>query len=243
MSTSTRLLLLLPAWASAALLQTPACPGTAASNPRAAVRCGASLDPAEYDPEKGGLSTLTTERPEGSHGTGYRFMPLSSMSKEPAPALVCIAGAYPGLTADQLLAPQALPFAPAGRWNYHVLRGDVCSTGFVALPGSSLLDSHPNTVAVVCDSYSLGLEFADGQQHEVLALIDRSDIAALDASQHDDQTFYAFADEAGAVQIRWLATVPAGWRILGRLLYAQMPYIHRPGSAGGFAEDSDEFEF
>lgn len=86
-------------------------------------------------------------------------------------------------------------------------------------------------MAVVCTSPSLGLEFSDGLEHEVLALVDRSDIATMDPSQHDSQTFYAFADEADVVHIRWYETVPAGWRIVGRLLYAQMPMIKRPGQS------------
>ena len=55
-----------------------------------------------YDPEKSGMHDFTGKRPDGAHGTGYRFMPMASMANEPGPALVCIAGAYPGLTAEQL---------------------------------------------------------------------------------------------------------------------------------------------
>ena len=194
--------------------------------------------------ECGGLSDLSGVRAEGTHGTGYRFMATSTMPKaESGPALLCIAGAYPGMTADQLLAPSPLPFAPNGRWNYHVLTGDTCATGFVALPGNSLLDAHPDTVAVVCSSGSLGIEFPDNNEHEVLALIDRSDIATTDQDAFDDKTFYALADENGAVHIRWVSAIPAGWRVLGRMLYAQMPLVKRPGEGGGFAEMSDEFEF
>ena len=199
----------------------------------------------DYNPEKPGLAPQTgfVDRPEGSHGTGFRFMPLSTMSKESSPVIVCIAGAFPGLTADQLLAPQPLPFAPAGKWNYHVLTGEAASNGFVAIPGSLLLDENPDTVAVVCNSRDLGLEFPDGNPHEVLALIHRSDVATVDMREFDDQSFYALSDEAGMVHIRWVPAVPPGWRILGRLLFAQMPQVQRPGAGGGFAEASDEFEF
>lgn len=142
----------------------------------------------------------------------------------PGPMLMAIAGLYPGLTAAELRAPQPLPFAPAGGWNYHRLLADgarparpsahhnslpasPCSalspsylpprltsrrrlslhaktqrgsrpdsshsrasagvpTGFVALPGNELVAEHPDTVAVVCDGTSLGVEFADGASHE-----------------------------------------------------------------------------
>lgn len=200
-------------------------------------------DPETYNPEKGGLSMLTSDRPEGSHSTGYRFMPLSTMPKGSAPVLVCLAGFFPGLSSDDLLRPQPLPFPPHGSWNYHVLTGEACSSGFVALPGSELLDRHPDTVGVVCASKSLGLEFPDGNEHEVLALIDRSDLATIDPAEFDSKTFYAFGDDTGRVHIRWMEAVPDGWRVLGRLLYTQMPLIQRPGSDSGFAENDDEFEF
>ncbi|KAL1511283.1 hypothetical protein AB1Y20_006090 [Prymnesium parvum] len=193
--------------------------------------------------ETAGLGEFANGRPDGVHGTGFRFMPMSSLSQASSPALLCIAGAYPGLTSEQLLSPQPLPFAPQGKWNYHRLTGSAVPTGFVALPGSDLLDEHPNTVAVVATSESLGVELADGQVHEVIALIDRSDAATTDPSEFKDNEFYAFADTEGTVHIRWFQAVPSGWRVLGRLLYTQLPYVKKPGSSGTFAELSDDFEF
>jgi len=186
---------------------------------------------------------LSGDRPEGSHSTGFRFMPMNTMAQGSSPVLVCIAGLYPGLSADDLLRPHALPFAPAGFWNYHVLTGEASSSGFVALPGNDLLDRHADTVAVVCGSRSLGIEFPDGNEHEVLALIDRSDIATMDPSAFDNKAFYAFGDEVGAVHIRWVEAVPVGWRVLGKMLFTQMPFVKRPGSESGFAENNDDFEF
>jgi hypothetical protein len=126
---------------------------------RAAVRCQA------YDPEVGGLSQEETAqlRPEGSHGTGYRFMPVSALTDVPSPVLLPIAGMHPGLTVDQLAAPQPLPMPEQGKWIYHRLVGDAVPTGFVALPGSEPLIHCPDAVAVVCTCVSLGLELADGK--------------------------------------------------------------------------------
>jgi hypothetical protein len=139
-----------------------------------------------------------------------------------------------------------LPVAPNGKWNYHVLSGEASTSGFVCLPGSPQLDMNPNVVGVVCQGRSLGLEFADGNDHEVIALIDRGDAATFGLDAFDKDKFYAFADESGAVHIRWMDAVPPGWRILGRMLYTQMPFVKKPGAGsgeGGFAEMSDEFEF
>lgn len=68
---------------------------------------------------------------------------------------------------------------------------------------------------------SLGLELADGQAHEVIALVDRDDEAVADPAAFQDSDFYAFADENDAVHIRWMQHVPPGWRIVGKLLYTQ----------------------
>ena len=38
-------------------------------------------------------------------------------------------------------------------------------------------------------------------------------------------------------------TLPVGGRVLGRLLYTQLPYLKRAGKGGGFAEMDDGFEF
>jgi len=199
-------------------------------------------DQATYDPEKAGITTLALG-PDGTHGTGYRFMPSDTMPKGSSPVILTIAGLYPGLSADDLLRPQPLPFAPKGQFNYHMLTGQASSSGFVALPGSELLDTHPNTVAVVCSSSSLGLSFADGQDREVLALIDRSDAATVEMDAFDNRAFYAFGDEHGQVHIRWMEALPDGWRVLGRMLYAQMPCVKTSEGSDGFAECSDEFEF
>jgi len=205
-------------------------------------------DSKTFNPELSGLnpqanSATVDWRPEGSHGTSSRFMPVTTVSKESAPAVVCIAGVYPGVTAEQLQRPTPVPFAPAGKWNYHMLTGDAAPGGFVAIPGSPLLDMNPDTVAVVCASRSLGLEFPDNAEHEVLALIHRGDAATVDRTALDNTAFYALADAEGKVHIRWINDLPPDWRVVGRVLFTQMPFVQRPGAASGFAEMSDEFEF
>jgi hypothetical protein len=36
----------------------------------------------------GGIGAMSTWRPEGAHGTGFRFMPLDTMRNEPGPMMV-----------------------------------------------------------------------------------------------------------------------------------------------------------
>merc|ERR1719272_2486422 len=130
-------------------------------------------------------------------------MPVSSMPNDLSPVLLPVAGMHPGLTVDQLAAPQPLPTPEQGQWIYHRLVGDALPTGFVALPGTEQLQCCADSVAVVCTCASLGLELADRKEHDILAIIDRSDPSVFDASQHDSKDFYALADEFGVVHIRY----------------------------------------
>ena len=60
----------------------------------------------------------------------------------PGPMLMAIAGLYPGLTAAELRAPQPLPFAPAGGWNYHRLLADGALPARPSAHHTSLPASH-----------------------------------------------------------------------------------------------------
>ena len=170
-------------------------------------------------------------------------MPIATCANEPSPAIVCIAGAYPGITADQLRAPSPLPFAEPGGWNYHMLQPGAAPGGFVAIPGSVLLEASPDSIAVICSSPALGLEFPDGQEHEVIAIVDRSDPATVDRNQYNSNKVYALADPQGFVHLRWLDPLPADWQVVGKIVFCQLPFTQKPGRSRGFAEAEDGFEF
>lgn len=59
-----------------------------------------------------------------------------------------------------------------------------------------------------------------------------------DASEFDPRQFYAVADESGRVQIRWMDVLPAGWAVLGRLIYTQANATQQRNSATQFSNDS-----
>ena len=50
-------------------------------------------------------------------------------------------------------------------------------------------------------------------------------------------------EAAATTRRRWVDSLPAGWRVVGRLLYCQLPHVTPKGSAAGFAEMDDNFEF
>ena len=60
-------------------------------------------------------STPCQSAENGLHGDGSNFMPLVQLQSEDiAPRIVQIAGIYPGITADEFMAPQSSPVAPLG---------------------------------------------------------------------------------------------------------------------------------
>ena len=152
----------------------------------------------------------------GTHGSGSRFMSMSTATKGPAPMLLAIAGAYPGVTGAQITAVSPLPLSPEGGWNYHRLTSDACPNGFVAVEGTSLASSRPNIVALVVRSDALAVALPGGEIHEILALIDRSDPAMADPLAIDPREFYALADENDLVHIRCARDRARSWEIFVR---------------------------
>lgn len=69
---------------------------------------------------------------------------------------------------------------------------------------------------------------------QVLVLIERADKAFT------PNKFFAFADPSGNVVIRWFDQVPAGYSILGRVLYATLPHLPQFGKKKSGWLEADE---
>mmetsp|Transcript_118049 Transcript_118049/g.220611 ORF Transcript_118049/g.220611 Transcript_118049/m.220611 type:complete len:308 (-) Transcript_118049:12-935(-) len=221
--------------------------------PRAGVQRLQTPDLSDYceqlfDPDQAGMFSTASLRAEpGKHGSDNRFLQVYTATKKSNAVILAVAGAYPGLRAEQLAAPTALPHAEPGKWNFHMLTGQAAPGGFVALVDDDcfLSQNHPNAVVVVCTQSSLGLKQSGGIDYEVLAVIDRSDLAVEVKEAYDSEEFYAFADPQGEVHIRWFSELPEGWRVLGRVLYVQDQERLDKNTVkqAGFAECRDDFEF
>ena len=62
-------------------------------------------------------------------------------------------------------------------------------------------------------------------------------------SCNNDLAIHNYRCMQATTRRRWVDELPAGWRVVGRLLYCQLPHVTPKGSAAGFAEMDDNFEF
>lgn len=188
------------------------------------------------------LGGFDIERKRGMHDTNGRFMSSVAMERGQTTIVVPIAGMYPGVTSEEVNAVKPLPFAPRGRWNYHLLDREAAPGGFVSLPWRSP-DDYANMVAIVTNGAAIGMTFADFVDHEVVVLIDRDDASVVDASQINSKRFYAIAGPDGKVSISWIEGLPAGSKILGRVVTTFTPMVRPKEDSNGFAECDPDFNF
>ncbi|CAN0045854.1 unnamed protein product, partial [Heterosigma akashiwo] len=173
---------------------------------------------------------------EGLHGTGSRFLSVIQLkSDEVAPRIIQIAGTYPGLTPEDLNAPQSSPPAERGMWQYDFTDPEGPQMGTVALPPSDLVDFMVDPVCVVADNLSLGIQLND-EQTEVLVTIDRA------LREHQPNKFFAWQTPDNQVVIRWFEEVPAGHECLGQVMLTTIPHLEYMGSSkSGFMEADEDF--
>ena len=114
---------------------------------------------------------------EGMHGTGSRFMPLSqNMPDDISPRMVPVAGMYPGVTGEELMAPPSSPSAPMGMWQFDFSDPDGPQLGTVVLPPSAAVQKAADPVVMVAQSTELKLSLRNDVEAEVLIVIDRGEL-------------------------------------------------------------------
>mmetsp|Transcript_10203 Transcript_10203/g.17297 ORF Transcript_10203/g.17297 Transcript_10203/m.17297 type:complete len:167 (+) Transcript_10203:206-706(+) len=166
-------------------------------------------------------------------------MPLVQYgSEDSSPRVIQIAGAIPGLTSSEVLAPASTPAAPLGTWVFDFSDPDGPQMGTVAMGPNNAVHLAVDPVVIVSSSSSLGLSLSNNVEAEVLILIDRAD------TEFQTEKFYAFADSEGDVSVRWYDELPPGHSILGKVAYVSIPFLSSmEKGASGFAEDDDGFNF
>ena len=81
--------------------------------------------------------------------------------------LLMTTGVYPGLTADELMAPSSFESAGYGRWTYDFSDPEGPQMGTVALPGSELVNECIDPVIVIANALSLGVDLKEDGEVEV----------------------------------------------------------------------------
>jgi hypothetical protein len=171
----------------------------------------------------------------GKHGENFKFMPLlRGYPDDPFPRIIYIAGVYPDLTIDDVLAPKSPPAAEPGKWSYDFPDPDGPQLGAIAVPGSELIDSCIDPVAVIAKNTDLSVNYAE--EVECVVIIDRGN------QRFSSDDFYLFQNlQDSSLSIQWMQTLPATHRIIGKIIICMLPYskLMKPKSTGFLEEDEE----
>jgi len=184
----------------------------------------------------GAARQLATAATSGSHGQGFHFMPMiRTGSKEHFPRILPIAGVFPGITTQELLAPRPNPSAPQGSWSYDFSDIGGVQLGKVAIPGADIITDAVDPVVIITSNTALKIQAVT--EIEMLLVIDRKDPEPFDADN-----FYLFRRlDTDELEVLWCERPPADKEILGKVVTAVLPWV--PGmkkAASGFAEEDEE---
>mmetsp|Transcript_8997 Transcript_8997/g.12490 ORF Transcript_8997/g.12490 Transcript_8997/m.12490 type:complete len:217 (+) Transcript_8997:59-709(+) len=160
-----------------------------------------------------------SENEMGLHGSSFCFIPLEQLDSDLSwPRILRVAGAYPGVTVDEI-KNAALPPAPGdkGNWIYEFPDTFGAEYGMIAVPGSDILDSCQEPIVLVASAQSLGLQLRNPDT-EVLCVCDRSQ------TDFSDRSFFAFADSNSNVSIGRFDHFDASFEVLARLVLVFLPF-------------------
>ena len=176
----------------------------------------------------------------GSHGEGFKYIPIHQAKElENFPRIIPIAGVYPDLTPQDLLAPTpTLPFRK-GSWTYDFSTPDDVQLGTVALPPSDIMTLSVDPVAVISTNVALGITNMPVNV-EVVLVIDRGN------KKFKAGDFYAFKNiqSPSKIIIQWCDKIPQNYEILGKCIICTIPWVEgmKKKSSGFIEDDEDETE-
>jgi hypothetical protein len=169
----------------------------------------------------------------GGHAQNFKYLPIIQGSEDNHfPRIIKIAGIYPHLSPEDLLAPTSNPAAPIGSWAYDFSEADGPQLGTVALPGSEVITDCLDPVVVISKSTDLGVNLVD--EVEMLVVIDRLD------TEFKTDKFYIFKTPSNKLIIQWADIVQPGYEILGKVILCTAPFSKSMKAVkSGFLEDDD----
>eukprot|EP00640_Fibrocapsa_japonica_P006508 CAMPEP_0113943122 /NCGR_PEP_ID=MMETSP1339-20121228/19190_1 /TAXON_ID=94617 /ORGANISM="Fibrocapsa japonica" /LENGTH=183 /DNA_ID=CAMNT_0000947899 /DNA_START=201 /DNA_END=752 /DNA_ORIENTATION=- /assembly_acc=CAM_ASM_000762 len=175
---------------------------------------------------------------EGTHGVGNRYMPCTQLRNiDIQPRIIQVAGVWPDLSPEDVMAPQSSPAPPSGTWQYDFSDPDGPQMGTVAIEGSDLVESLEDPVAIVCPNTHLGVPLPQDETAELLVIVDRAE------TEFSQYKFFCFAKPDGTIEFRWHEALPEGYSILGKVMLVQSPFLPSMASAktGYLEADDDDF--
>lgn len=169
----------------------------------------------------------------GKHGAGFKFLPVVRGSpEEHLPRIIHIAGFYPNLSVEQVLAPTSPPQPEPGTWNYDFPDPDGPQLGTVAVPGSDVITDCIDPVALIALNTDLGIAYSE--EVECVVVIDRGDRVFT------PDKFFLFETPDGSLSIEWMKKHDPAYNIIGRVELTMMPWAKSmTPKATGFLEEDD----
>jgi Rubisco Assembly chaperone C-terminal domain len=170
----------------------------------------------------------------GGHAQNFKFLPLLRGSRSfHFPRIIQIAGVYPDLTPDDLLAPKSMPAVGAGLWAYDFPDKDSPDQGTVAIPGSAAITDCIDPVVMITTNTALGVVLTE--EVEMLVVVDRGD------RYFTPECFFVFRTPEDSLVLQWSDRLEPGYEVMGRVALCTVPYAPSMGTAStGFAETDGE---
>jgi hypothetical protein len=143
-----------------------------------------------------------------------------------------IAGVYPELTPEELLAPPSVPSGGLGCWSYDFPDPDGPQLGIVAIPGSDKITYAIDPTVLITSNIELGVKLEEDS--EMLVVVDRGDIRLT------KDNFYVFKTPNNELKIQWTDKLEKGYEIMGKVILCTIPFSEKNGpKKSGFLEDDD----
>ena len=176
--------------------------------------------------------TLNMKTPKvGSHGQNFKYLPLHRGSdEEHFPRIMPIAGVYPSITYEQLMAPRSTEASDPGQWTYEFTDPDGSQIGTVALPGSDTITNCVDPVVVISKNTDLGVSVIE--EVEMIVVVDRGN------TEFSKENFYMFQDPNSNLVIQWCDSERPEYQVVGKIVLCCIPWTTamKPKSSG-FLED------
>jgi hypothetical protein len=169
-------------------------------------------------------------------------MPLKQLDQDYyAPRVIQVAGAFPGITRDEILATTSEAPPDQGQWNYDFNDPEAPPIGKVALEGSQVVHGVEDPVVIIAEHPSLNIPLPEELKDPVdlIVLVDRS------KKSFGERKFLVIHTPDVGVSIGAFnskAELPSNYEILGQVAMVQIPWLPcMAPTKSGFMEVDEYF--
>ena len=132
----------------------------------------------------------------GKHGENFKYLSImKGKSSQHFPRTIPIAGMYPEVTPEDIMAPAQCPLIMPGQIAFDFSDPNGPQLGTVAVPGSDVITFADDPVALVVHNSQLGIKMIAPDGAECVAIVDRMDL------KFNPDYFYAFRNPSNDVEL------------------------------------------